>query len=78
MDLNFQACPGIALLPQLPLTLLTHLLAHSGVPRGVGGLGFNPPPRNSEVLTKLSRIPSSVENTSVTTLSEYGFHSFPD
>jgi hypothetical protein len=30
--------------------------------------GFEPPPlRNSEVLTKLSRIPSSVENTSVTT-----------
>jgi hypothetical protein len=27
-----------------------------------------PPPRNSEVLTKLSRIPSSVENASVTTL----------
>jgi hypothetical protein len=26
--------------------------------------GSNPPPRNSEVLTKLSRIPSSVENTS--------------
>ena len=40
----------------------------SGVPR-VGGLGCSnpPPPRNSEVLTKLSRIPSSVENTSVTT-----------
>jgi hypothetical protein len=28
-----------------------------------GCWGFNPPPRNSEVLTKLSRIPSSVENT---------------
>jgi hypothetical protein len=28
--------------------------------------GSNPPTRNSEVLTKLSRIPSSVENTSVT------------
>jgi hypothetical protein len=29
--------------------------------------GFNPPPpRNSEVLTKLSRIPSSMENTFVT------------
>jgi hypothetical protein len=38
----------------------------SGVPRGVWG--FQPPtPRNSEVLTKLSRIPSSVEKTSVTT-----------
>jgi hypothetical protein len=35
-----------------------------------------PPPRNSEVFTKLSRIPSSLENTSVTTSSEYGFHSF--
>jgi hypothetical protein len=34
-----------------------------------GALGVsNPPPsRNSEVLSKLSRIPSSVENTSVTT-----------
>jgi hypothetical protein len=36
----------------------------SGVPGGVQ----TPPPRNSEVLTKLSRIPSFVENTSVTTL----------
>jgi hypothetical protein len=34
-----------------------------------GGSGVQTPlPRNSEVLTKLSRIPSSVENTSVTTL----------
>jgi hypothetical protein len=33
-----------------------------------GGVGGSNPPRNSEVLTKLSRIPSSVENTSVTTL----------
>jgi hypothetical protein len=33
--------------------------------RGVFG-GFKPPPRNSEVLTKLSRISSSVKNTSVT------------
>ena len=32
-----------------------------------GGFGVLKPPRNSEVLTKLSRIPSSVENTSVTT-----------
>jgi hypothetical protein len=33
-----------------------------------GGWGFNPPaPRNSEVLPKLSRIPSSVQYTSVTT-----------
>jgi hypothetical protein len=29
--------------------------------------GFKPPPRNSEVLPKLSRIPSSVEYTSITT-----------
>jgi hypothetical protein len=37
----------------------------SGVPReGLGGLKS---PRNSEVLTKLSRIPSFVENKSVTT-----------
>jgi hypothetical protein len=38
----------------------------SGVPGGVG-VQPPPPPRNSKVLTKLSRIPSSVENTSVTT-----------
>jgi hypothetical protein len=45
--------------------------------RGLGGFTSPPPPRrNSEVLTKLSRIPSSVEYTSVTALSEYGFHSF--
>jgi hypothetical protein len=31
-----------------------------------GGCSISPPPRNSEVLTKLSRIPSSVENTSLT------------
>ena len=37
----------------------------SGVPSWVGV--FNPsPPRNSKVLTKLSRIPSFVENKSVT------------
>jgi hypothetical protein len=40
-----------------------------------GGLN-SPHPRNCEVLTKLSRIPSSVEYTSITTWSEYGFHSF--
>jgi hypothetical protein len=43
----------------------------SGVPigGGFGGPTLPPPPtpRNSQVLTKLSRIPSSVENTSVTT-----------
>jgi hypothetical protein len=43
---------------------------------GVWGVQPSPHPRNSEVLTKLSRIPSSVENTSITTYSEYGFHSF--
>jgi hypothetical protein len=32
-----------------------------------GGVSNPPPHRNSEVLTKLSQIPSSVENTSVTT-----------
>jgi hypothetical protein len=36
----------------------------SGVPRG--GLRGSNPLRNSEVLTKLSRIPSSLQNTSVT------------
>jgi hypothetical protein len=36
-----------------------------------GGGGLNLPP-NSEVLTKLSRIPSSVENTSVTTSTNMG------
>jgi hypothetical protein len=35
--------------------------------RGVGAGGGGLPPRNSEVLTELSRIPSSVENTSITT-----------
>jgi hypothetical protein len=46
--------------------------------RTAGGFGgFKPTnPRNSEVLTKLSRIPSTVDNTSVTTQSEYEFHSF--
>jgi hypothetical protein len=40
------------------------MVSVSGVPRG----GFNPPPPpgTSEVLPKLSRIPSSMENTSVT------------
>jgi hypothetical protein len=45
--------------------------AVSGVPRGVVWGGSNPPPRNSAVLTKLSRIPSSVENTSVTVQCSY-------
>jgi len=38
----------------------------SGVQKG-GVWSVQTPPRNSEVLTKLSRIPSSVENTSITT-----------
>jgi hypothetical protein len=38
-----------------------------------GGWGFKhpPPPRNSEVLPKLSRIPSSVEYTSITTFANW-------
>jgi hypothetical protein len=48
----------------------------SGVPRG-WGLGVQTPsPRNSDVLTKPSRIPCTVENTFVTTQQEYGFRSF--
>jgi hypothetical protein len=35
---------------------------------GGGEVGESPSPRKSEVLTKLSRIPSSVENTSVNNL----------
>jgi hypothetical protein len=42
----------------------------------VWGVQPPPPPEGSEVLTKLSRIPISVENTSATTWYEYGFHSF--
>jgi hypothetical protein len=41
---------------------------NSGGPWGGGEVGVFKAPRNSEVLTKLIRIPSSVENTSVTTL----------
>jgi hypothetical protein len=40
--------------------------------RGKGEFGGFKPPRNPEVLQKLSLIPSSVEYTSVTTKSEYG------
>jgi hypothetical protein len=47
------------------ITLLT-LQPEDSLPVVYRG-GFNPPPRNSEVLTKPSRIPCSVENTSVTT-----------
>jgi hypothetical protein len=55
-----------------PFSLLLQVFrltyAHAVAYRGGGFGGFKPPPlRNSEVLTKLSRIPSSVENTSVTT-----------
>jgi hypothetical protein len=36
--------------------------------KGIGRFKHHPhPPRNSEILTKLSRIPCSVENTSITT-----------
>jgi hypothetical protein len=45
----------------------TVTLLRSGIPSGGVLGGSTPPPRNSEVLTRLSRIPSSVENTSVTT-----------
>jgi hypothetical protein len=41
----------------------------SGVPGG--WFEVFKPPRNYEVLTKLSRIPSSVENTSVTVQCSY-------
>jgi hypothetical protein len=51
---------------RLERNFFRYYLQCSGVPRG--GLGTFKPPRNSEILTKLSRIPSSVENTSVTTL----------
>jgi hypothetical protein len=40
------------------------------------GGGVSNHPRNSYVLTKLSWIINSMENTSVTIWSEYGFHSF--
>jgi hypothetical protein len=51
-------CPALQYFPTLP---------HKPVAYRGGYLeGSTLPPRNSEVLTKLSRIPSSVENTSVT------------
>jgi hypothetical protein len=48
-----------------------------GVPNG-GSLGGsnNPLPPKFRSLTKLRQIPSSVENTSLKTYSEYTFHSF--
>jgi hypothetical protein len=46
--------------------LLCLLCLTSGVPKGGFG-GFKPPPRIYEVLPKPSRIPSSVEYTSITT-----------
>jgi hypothetical protein len=43
------------------------IIKHPPVAYREGGWGVQPPPpRNSEVLTNLSRIPCSVENTSVT------------
>jgi hypothetical protein len=44
-----------------------HVSVYNGSLQFRGFGEFNPPPRNSEVLTKLSRIPSSVENSSITT-----------
>jgi hypothetical protein len=73
-----QTCPAMGFEPAIPASQRpqTHALdSDSGVPRGVGG-STPPPPRNYEVLTKLCRIPSSGGDTSVTTWSEYGFHSF--
>jgi hypothetical protein len=43
-----------------------HHLVHNQWRAERGVWGVQTPPRNSEVLTKLSRIPSFVENTSVT------------
>jgi hypothetical protein len=54
------------------------MLAHMGYHtqwRTEGGWEVQPP-RNSEVLTKLRQISTSVENTSLKTKSEYGCHSF--
>jgi hypothetical protein len=53
-------------IPALTVRSLKYL-AVSGVLRGGGFGGSNPLPRNSEVFPKLSRIPSSVEYTPVTT-----------
>ena len=56
--------------PSHPASLRTPVILYTPVAyRGAGGFGGvqTPPSRNSEVLTKLNRIPSSVENTSVTT-----------
>jgi hypothetical protein len=57
------------------VSLALHRLTHSDLTNGprcmqcrtVRGRGSNTFPRNSKVLTKLSRIPCSVENTSATT-----------
>jgi hypothetical protein len=69
------------IVPIVCFGLCIKLRTNSGVPGvGVGGgWGSNPPPPPEIlVLIKLSRIPSSVEYTSVTTWSAYGFHSFAD
>jgi hypothetical protein len=48
--------------------LFQGIVVHCNQWRTEGGFGDStPPPPNSDVLTKLSRIPSSGENTSVTT-----------
>jgi hypothetical protein len=52
---------------QTQLLFMSETLHLSVAYRGGFGGVQTPRPRNSEVLTKLSRIPSSVENTSVTT-----------
>jgi hypothetical protein len=44
----------------------TLIYLYSSVPLGAGVGGFNPLPTNSEVFIKLSRIPSSLKNTSAT------------
>jgi hypothetical protein len=47
-------------------TSVGKFLRTSGTPRGREVWGLNLTPRNSEVLTKLGRIPYSLENTSIT------------
>jgi hypothetical protein len=69
-DLNFDNQPPSRAVVQKEwrYTSVSVICLHAVVYRGVGFGVFNPPPKKkSEILTKLSRIPSSVENTSVTT-----------
>jgi hypothetical protein len=53
--------------------VLSDRVGGSGIQAGFGGFNSAPPPRNSEVLTKLSRIPSSMENTSIQPNQNMGF-----